>query len=361
MSDEEVSGHCMSDDAQQKCTTCQPIVNGLLTFVISIMHNSTDPKLVDVIGCYCDLEQVKDIKSLLCDASLSFKRRQDSESRSEKMAHIRDIVDMLRKLDRDDKIPLFVVDAVGLSRLPRINDEDISYVAVTDRLTAIFNKMNLLNDVMTANTARSLDNANNIKYIRETQVGIISSTTTPSPVVETASMSPTFIPSSVVLYYMVPSSVVMSSGFSSSVVSSASMPSSVVLSIYALTTSVPSFTIPSSVIDCSVPSSTMSTASPPAVHVPVVTNTYKQRTMENVVRASSSVPMATTVSDNNNNTWQVPKKHVQALRKRNSRRIQGTVTGSNVKGAPSPSRTMFIYRVDNYTNDSYVSYVRMDF
>ena len=50
------------------------------------------------------------------------------------MTHIRDIVDMLRKLDRDDKITLFVVDVVGLSRLPRINAEDISYVAVTERL-----------------------------------------------------------------------------------------------------------------------------------------------------------------------------------------------------------------------------------
>ena len=95
----------------------------------------------------------------------------------------------------------------------------------------------------------------------------------------------------------------------------------------------------------------MSTTSPPAVHVPVVINTYKQRTMANVVRTSSNVPMATTVTDNNNNTWQVLKIHAQALRKRNSRRIQGTVTGSNVKGAPSPSRTMFIYRVDNDTRD----------
>ena len=41
------------------------------------------------------------------------------------MAHIRNIVDMLRKLDREDKILLFVVDAVGLSRLARINAEDI--------------------------------------------------------------------------------------------------------------------------------------------------------------------------------------------------------------------------------------------
>ena len=63
MSDEEVYINSMIDednDAQQKCTTCQPIVNGLLTFVIYIMHNSSDPKLVDVICCYYDLEQVKD-------------------------------------------------------------------------------------------------------------------------------------------------------------------------------------------------------------------------------------------------------------------------------------------------------------
>ena len=153
-------------------------------------------------------------------------------------------------------------------------------------------------------------------------------------------MSPTIIPSSVVPSSSVPSSVVMSSGFSSSVVSSSSMPSSVVPPISAMTTPVPSFAMPSSIIDCSVPSSTMSTTSPPAVHVPLVTNTYKQRTRANVVRTSSNVPMATTVTDNNNNnnTWQVQKKHVQALRKRNSRRIQGTVRESNVKGAPSPSK-----------------------
>ena len=97
---------------------------------------------------------------------------------------------------------------MGLSRLSRINAKDISNVAVTERLTYMFNKMNLLNDAMAANTARSLDNANNIKSIRETQVGIISSTTTPS-VVATASMSPTVIPS-VVHSSSVPSVVMYS-------------------------------------------------------------------------------------------------------------------------------------------------------
>ena len=155
-------------------------------------------------------------------------------------------------------------------------------------------------------------------------------------VVATASMSPTVIPSSSVHSSSVPSYVVMSSGFSSSVDSLSSIPSSVVPPISALTTYVPSFTMPSSIIDCSMSSSTMSATSPPAVHVPVVTNTYRQRTMSNVVRASSNVPMTTTVTDNNSNTWQVPKKHVQTLRKRNSMRIQGTVTGSNAKSSTKP-------------------------
>ena len=42
---------------------CQPIVNGLLTYLIYMMNNSTDPKLVEVTGRYFDLGQVKDSKS----------------------------------------------------------------------------------------------------------------------------------------------------------------------------------------------------------------------------------------------------------------------------------------------------------
>ena len=72
---------------------CPMIVNALLTFVMSIIRNSTDPKLVDLMGRYFDLQQVTDAKSILCDAAkLQFRRRQDGENRVEKMAHIRDNV-----------------------------------------------------------------------------------------------------------------------------------------------------------------------------------------------------------------------------------------------------------------------------
>ena len=57
---------------------------------------------------------MKDSKSLLCDvAHVPFKKRQDSESHTERVVHIRDIVDIIRKLDRDSRMPPFVVDAIG--------------------------------------------------------------------------------------------------------------------------------------------------------------------------------------------------------------------------------------------------------
>ena len=146
--------------------SCQPIVSALLTFVISLIHNSSDPKLIELIGRYFDFQQVKDAKHVLCDAgNEAFKRRQDSEYRLEKMAHTKDIVDILRKLDRANKLPFFVVDGIGLAGLPRVHPEDISYVTVAEKITDLIGKMDILNDAMAANTVRSLDNEQNIKHL----------------------------------------------------------------------------------------------------------------------------------------------------------------------------------------------------
>ena len=83
-------------------SACVPIVNALLTFIISMFHNATDPKIIELIGRYFDSTTVKNAKCVLCDVGkMQFKNRLDSENRSEKMAHARDIVDMLRNLDRE--------------------------------------------------------------------------------------------------------------------------------------------------------------------------------------------------------------------------------------------------------------------
>ena len=82
-----------------------------------------------------------------------------------KVAHIRDIVDIIRKLDRDSTMPLFVVDAIGLAKLPRINAEDISYVSVAEKMSDIYNRMELLSECVGKNSVTIRDNSDKIKIL----------------------------------------------------------------------------------------------------------------------------------------------------------------------------------------------------
>ena len=81
----------------------------LLTSVVSIMQNATNLQLVEVIRKYFSSDEIKDAKSILCDAShIEFRNRTDSQNRLAKMAHVNDIVDVLQKLDQCNAIPFFV-------------------------------------------------------------------------------------------------------------------------------------------------------------------------------------------------------------------------------------------------------------
>ena len=157
----EQPGH---DEAQ----TFPPIVNAVLTYVVSVMQNATNPRLVEVISKYFSNDEIKDAKSILCDASnVEFRNRTDSQNRLAKMAHVNDIVEQLRTLDRSNAIPFFVVDATGLAGLPRINAEDISYVVVNEKLTDMLNKMEVMNDAIAANTCRSTNNKQRIEKMSQ--------------------------------------------------------------------------------------------------------------------------------------------------------------------------------------------------
>ena len=147
---------------------CQPIVNGLLTFTISLVHNSTDVKITELLVKHFDGTEIKDAKCMLCDvARVDYQIRQDSINRSEKVAHVRDIIEILRKLDKDNKLPLFVIDAVGLAKLPKINAEDICYVSVAEKIAQLSSKLDVLNDVVANNSVRSVKNEHDIQSMEK--------------------------------------------------------------------------------------------------------------------------------------------------------------------------------------------------
>ena len=103
----------------------------------------------------------------------------------------------MAQVDRDSTMPLFVVDGKGVAKLPHINDEDISYVSVTEKMSYIYNRIErmcleiLLTSVTMPITLKNIFVGNNISYsnIVKTSAGIHSRNASP-----TAFMSPATMP-----------------------------------------------------------------------------------------------------------------------------------------------------------------------
>ena len=98
------------------------------------------------------------------EVNKQFNNRKSTDIRSEKTAHAIDVCDMIRKLDVNE-MPLFVMDSVSFANLLRMNAEDVSYVAVADKLADISAKIDLMNDSISMNAVRSIANADRIQNI----------------------------------------------------------------------------------------------------------------------------------------------------------------------------------------------------
>jgi hypothetical protein len=134
----------------------QPIINAVLTFAVFGMSSSTfDKNLKVIMSSFSDAEII-DAKNILfntCGKQLDrLIVRADSIQRTAKMANTQDILMSLTKLDRINAVPLFVVDAMGLCRIPRINPEEIHEVAIAEKLAMLEAKVNMLDQAVAVNT-----------------------------------------------------------------------------------------------------------------------------------------------------------------------------------------------------------------
>ena len=62
-------------------------------------------------------------------------------------------------------MPLFVMDSVSFARLPSINAEDVSYIAVASRIAETNARLDLMNSLISENTARCLQNEERVQYL----------------------------------------------------------------------------------------------------------------------------------------------------------------------------------------------------
>ena len=136
---------------------CVPIVSALLTFTVAIYRNGSHDRVIQLLMSEFSIQEIKEAKNILCDvAKKPFHKRRTTDARSEKAAHLVDICEIITKLD-DNNMPLFVMDSVSFARLPRVNAEDVSYIAIASRLAETNAKLDMMNTLISENAARSLD------------------------------------------------------------------------------------------------------------------------------------------------------------------------------------------------------------
>ena len=126
-----------------------PIFNTLLTFCVGCMTNSSHARVIQVVVMSFDVTENIDGKRLLCEHSNNiltymYEGRNDSILRSEKFAHVEDILDGLKKMDEGSALPLFVTDGKGFARLSKIDAEAFSWISVAEKVAELDQDLKVL-------------------------------------------------------------------------------------------------------------------------------------------------------------------------------------------------------------------------
>ena len=144
---------------------CVPIVSALLTFTVAIYRNGSHDRVIQLLMSEFNIHEIKEAKHILCDvANIEYQSRRNTDTRSEKAAHLTDSSEMIGKLD-DNNMPLFVMDNISFARLPRVNAEDVSYIAIASRLAETNVKLDMMNTLISENAARNLQNEERVQYL----------------------------------------------------------------------------------------------------------------------------------------------------------------------------------------------------
>ena len=65
------------------------------------------------------------------------KGRKDSNARLEKEAHVADIINVLIKLDKANKVPTIVLGGLSLGVIPHSHSKELNNISLSDRLNQI--------------------------------------------------------------------------------------------------------------------------------------------------------------------------------------------------------------------------------
>ena len=145
----------------------EPIINPLLAYAIFSVNSGTISNISKAISGYFTLDEVCTAKTVLFTActQLSAQNRRGSVQRSEKVAHIDDILAAIVNLDASDDLPNVCISAKDLGRIPRSHPEELNDITLIDRLNQMEKKMSTMQSHIDSNMANHINLSDMVRQI----------------------------------------------------------------------------------------------------------------------------------------------------------------------------------------------------
>lgn len=129
------------------------LVDALLAYVwFSLQGGTAENVRLAALGHFSP-DQISHAKNLIWDKCSDHIniigekiKRKDSTTRSEKEANIQDIIVALNKLDKADVVPKILIDAADLGMIPRSHPEELNNISLVDRLNRLEQRVHNLQD-----------------------------------------------------------------------------------------------------------------------------------------------------------------------------------------------------------------------
>lgn len=134
----------------------KPVVNTVLAFIcygLNVGTTSNVKKIAMETFCMNEIKQAHTLLATLCNDVIDVTYR----NRRKKDTCISDIVSWQQELVKIDKVPYFVVDVNGLALIPRFNIEDITEVALCDRMRRLESHIAMMDETLAQHTIQLSD------------------------------------------------------------------------------------------------------------------------------------------------------------------------------------------------------------
>ena len=138
------------------------IVNPLLAYILFSLHSGTVENVRNAVIDHFPLDIIINAKNILwdsCDRKLIGEKikRKGSTIRTENEANVTDILSALQKLDRSDKLPNVLIDHKNLSMIPRSHPEELTNIFLVDRLNRFEAKLGSVQELLDRTVAENIN------------------------------------------------------------------------------------------------------------------------------------------------------------------------------------------------------------